>query len=220
MNAEGSLRVLVVAEDRSLAGAVAQVVKAEGDSLTIATSIDDALASATSSKFDVAFVELALAGGAALALCHHLPSVSPGVVVHALVSATGLERGADALSLGAAGVIVGAPTGDALARVLADLKSEAVRTKQIEVLEGKLARERRRLETYDRLVRFARGAAQSDAVRAIVDGVSQLSGAKGVALYATFGDDELVEVTPRSVRLRKRVLDHSQRKPRRTAEAA
>jgi hypothetical protein len=39
-------------------------------------------------------------------------------------------------------------------------------------------------------VRFARGAAHSDAVRAIVDGVSQLSGANGVALYATFGDTE------------------------------
>ena len=30
-------------------------------------------------------------------------------------------------------------------------------------------------------------------------------------------DDELVEVTPRSVRLRKRVLDHSQRKVQRPA---
>jgi hypothetical protein len=39
-------------------------------------------------------------------------------------------------------------------------------------------------------VRFSRGAAQSDAVRAIVEGVAQLSDAKGVALYATFGDDE------------------------------
>jgi GTP-binding protein len=34
------------------------------------------------------------------------------------------------------------------------------------------------------------------------------------------GDDELVEVTPRSVRLRKRILDHSQRKPRRSTEPA
>src|SRR6185295_214588 len=39
-------------------------------------------------------------------------------------------------------------------------------------------------------VRFARGAAPSDAVRAIVDGVSQLSEAEGVALYATFGKDD------------------------------
>ena len=187
---EGALSVLVVAEDRALAGAVAHVVKEEGDTLTIVTSIEDAITSATTRPFDLAFVELAVAGGAALALCHHLPTVSPGVVVHALVSATDLERGAEALSLGAAGVLVGSPTGDAVARVLADLKSEAVRTKQVNVLEEKLARERRRLETYDRLVRFARGAAQSDAVRAIVDGVSQLSGAKGVALYATFGDDE------------------------------
>lgn len=187
---EGPLSVLVVAEDRALAGALAHVVKEEGDTLAIVSTIDDALARAASHPVDVAFVELAAAGGAALALCHHLPTVSPGAVVHALVAAQDLERGAEALSLGAAGVIVGTPTGDAIARVLADLKSEAVRTKQVNVLEEKLARERRRLETYDRLVRFARGAAQSDAVRAIVDGVAQLSGAKGVALYATFGDDE------------------------------
>ena len=32
------------------------------------------------------------------------------------------------------------------------------------------------------------------------------------------GEDELVEVTPRSIRLRKRVLDHSLRKVRRPVE--
>ncbi|CAN5882556.1 hypothetical protein BH11MYX4_BH11MYX4_34360 [soil metagenome] len=187
---DGRLSVLAVAEDRVLAGALARVVEEEGDVLAIVTSIDDALARATSHPVDVAFVELAAAGGAALALCHHLEAVSPGIVVHALVAPQDIERGGEALSLGAAGVIMCPPTGDAIARVLAGLKSEALRSGQVNLLEEKLARERRKLETYDRLVRFARGAAQSDAVRAIVDGVAQLSGAKGVALYATFGDEE------------------------------
>jgi len=187
---DGPLSVLVLAQDRALAGAIAHVVKEEDDTLVVVTSLDDALARVTSHPADVAFIELAAAGGAALALCHHLPTVCPGVAVHALVAPQELERGAEALSLGAAGVIVGHPTGDAIARVLADLKSEALRTKQVRVLEEKLARERRRLDTYDRLVRFARGAAPSDALREIVDGVAQLSSAKGVALYATFGDEE------------------------------
>ena len=132
---EGPLSVLVVADDRVLAGALAHVVKEEGDTLVIVSTIEDALARAASHPVDVAFVELAAAGGAALALCHHLPTVSPGVVVHALVAAQDLERGAEALSLGAAGVIVGAPTGDAIARVLADLRSEALRAQQVNVLE-------------------------------------------------------------------------------------
>ena len=186
----GPLRVLAVVEHRAVADAIERIVEEEGDTFEIAASIDAAVTRATASPFDVAFVELGLDGGAALALCHHLPSVCSGIAVHAIVSPKELERGAEALSLGASGVIVSPPTGDAIARVLGDLKSEAVRTKQVNVLEEKLARERKRLETYDRLVRFARGAAQSDAVRAIVDGVAQLSGAKGVALYATFGDDD------------------------------
>jgi hypothetical protein len=189
-SARGALRVLAVVEDPELAKAVELVVEEEGDAFESTSTIDGAVAIASSARIDVAFVELNADGGAALALCHHLPSVCPGARVHALVSPRELERGAEALSLGAAGVIVSPPTGDALARALADVKAEAVRGAQVNLLEEKLVRERKRLETYDRLVRFARGAAQSDAVRAIVDGVSQISGAKGVALYATFGEPD------------------------------
>ncbi len=187
---EGPLRVLIMIDDEDVAQAVERVIREEGDAFERATSIDAAVASATAVPVDVAFIDLASDGGAALALCHHLPSICPGVALHALVSPEQLERGAEALSLGAAGVIVSPPTGDALARALADVKAEAMRSKQVNLLEEKLGRERKKLETYDRLVRFARGAAQSDAVRAIVDGVSQISGARGVALYATFGDSE------------------------------
>ena len=187
---DGTLRVLAVVGDRDVAKAIEHIVVEEGDTFEIAESLDEAVARASAARFDVAFIELDAEAGAALALCHHLPSVCPDIVVHAIVSPQELERGAEALSLGAAGVIVSPPTGDAIARVLDGLKTEALRTKQVNLLEAKLAHERKRLETYDRLVRFARGAAQSDAIRAIVDGVSQLSGAKGVALYATFGDDE------------------------------
>lgn len=193
------LRVLAVVEDSDVAHSIEHVVREEGDRFERVTSIDDAVASASAEPVDVAFVELRLEGGAALALCHHLPSVCPGVVVQAIVGAQDLDRGGEALSLGASGVLVSPPTGDALARVLADVKYEAARSNEVNLLEEKLGRERKRLETYDRLVRFARGAAQSDAVRAIVDGVSQLSGAKGVAMYASFGDDESERVRLASI---------------------
>ncbi len=192
---QGPLRVLAVVEDRDVLHAIEHVVREEGDVFETAATIDEAVAAASSpARVDVAFVELRADGGAALALCHHLPSLSPGVVVQAIVGPQDLDRGAEALSLGATGVIVAPPTGDALLRVLTDVKAEAARSKQVNLLEQKLARERKRLETYDRLVRFARGAAQSDAVRAIVDGVSQLSGARGVALYASFGESDAERV--------------------------
>lgn len=184
------LRVLAVIDDDAVARAIAHVVTEEGDTFLSADSVAEAVTMATDGGADVAFVELRVEEGAALALCHHLPAVAPGIGVHAIVHPSEVERGAEAMSLGAAGVIVAPPTGDAIARVLAGVKAEAARAREVNVLEEKLARERRRLETYDRLVRFARGAAPSDAVRAIVDGVAQLSAAEGVALYATFGKDD------------------------------
>ena len=185
-----ALRVLVVAEDAAIAQAIANVVRGEGDELSGASRVEQALEVASSSSLDVAFVEVRADSGGALALCHLLPTTSPGIRVHAVVQKSEIERGEEALSLGAAGVLVAPPTGDSIARVLADVKAEAARAQQVNLLEQKLQRERKRLETYDRLVRFARGAAPSDAVRAIVDGVAQLSGALGVALYATFGKDD------------------------------
>ncbi len=184
------LRVLAVVEDATVRGAIEHVVQEEGDLLTATPTIEEAVQFATIDRVDVAFVELRVEGGAALALCHHLPSLSPNVKVVAIVHPAEIDRGSEALSLGASSVLVVPPTGDALARVLSDVKAENMRRREVTSLEAKLARERKRLETYDRLVRFARGAAPSDAVRAIVDGVSQLSSAQGVALYATFGNDD------------------------------
>lgn len=184
------LRVLVVVEDPDVTRAIEHVVSEEGDLFVAASSIEDAVQAATIDRVDVTFVELRASGGAALALCHHIPSLCPGSALHAIVRPVEIERGQEALQLGATGLIVAPPNGEAIARALSDVKSESLRRKEITSLEAKLLRERKRLETYDRLVRFARGAAPSDAVRAIVDGVSQLSAAQGVALYATFGDDD------------------------------
>ena len=184
------LRVLVVVEDEIVRRAIKHVVDDDGDVFVAASSVEEAIQLASVGRVDVAFVELRVEGGAALALCHHLTSLSPTTRVQIVLHPTELERGPEALSLGASGVLVAPPTGEAIARVLADVKADFLRKREVTSLEAKLARERRRLETYDRLVRFARGAAPSDAVRAIVDGVSQLSSAQGVALYATFGNDD------------------------------
>ncbi|MBX3208617.1 MAG: hypothetical protein KF764_26525 [Labilithrix sp.] len=199
MSRAAPLRVLVVVDDEDTSRTIAHVVNDEGDLHITASSVEDAVQLASTDRIDVAFVELRVEGGAGLALCHHLPSLSPGVRVQAILGPSELDRGPEALSLGAGGVLVAPPTGEAVARVLADVKAEQVRKREITTLEAKLARERKRLETYDRLVRFARGAAPSDAVRAIVDGVSQLSSAHGVALYATFGDDDSERVLLASI---------------------
>ncbi len=193
------LRVLVLIEDADVIRTLEHVVRDEGDQLVPATSVEEATRLATESAVDVAFVELRVEGGAALALCHHLPTISPGVRVQVVLHPREIDRVPEALALGASGVLVAPTTGEATARVLSDYKAERLRKTEVTTLEARLSRERKRLETYDRLIRFARGAQPSDAVRAIVDGVSQLSAAQGVALYATFGNDESDRVLLASV---------------------
>ncbi len=186
----GGLVVLAVAQDPATVGTLQAVVRDEGGTLHVARAIEEALSLAQSHAPDVAFVDLSVEEGAALALCHHLPALRPTMGVHAVVSARDLERGAEALSLGAVGVLVAPVTGDALGRIFSERRRRATETARLSELERKIAFERRRVDIYDRLVRFARGAAPSEAVRAIVEGVAQLSSAKGVALYATFGDEK------------------------------
>ncbi len=165
------LRVLVVVDDEDVRRALEHVIRDEGDLMVPAASVEEAVQLATADRIDVAFIELRVEGGAALALCHHPPEPSPNIRVQVVLHPAELDRGPEALSLGAGGVLVAPPTGEAIARVLTDAKAEQIRKREITSLEGEVRpRAQAPLETYDRLVRFARGAAPSDAVRAIVDG--------------------------------------------------
>jgi CheY-like chemotaxis protein len=184
------LEVLAVVQDPALSRVLSAVAQEEKDVLRTSTTVEGALELTRARPPAVVFLELAVEGGAGLALCHHLPALAPGVEVHVIASTQELERGGEALSLGASGVIVLPVTGDAIARVLSAVKARACRASETAALEQRVATSLRRIDVYDRLVRFARGAAPSEAVRAIAEGVAQLSSAAGVALYATFGDEK------------------------------
>ena len=120
-----AIRVLAVVDDGEISQSVANIVKGEGDELETAATIEEAVGKAGTKAFDVAFVELRAEGGAALALCHHLPSLCPGISVQAIVHPAELARGEEALSLGASGVLVSPPTFDAMARVLSSFTDNA-----------------------------------------------------------------------------------------------
>lgn len=184
MNEAPPFEALVVAEDESIAGPLEAVLRDEGATVHRAETVEAAVAISAHTSLDVAFVEVPLG----LALCHHLPRVAGGVEIHAVVRPRDLERGAEAVSLGVAGVLVTPVTGDAIVRAVEARRMRRGEEASRAALLAELDAARRRLAIYDRLVRFARGAGPSDAVRAIVDGAMDLSGARGVALYATFGD--------------------------------
>jgi GGDEF domain-containing protein len=98
-----------------------------------------------------------------------------------------VERATEALSMGASGLMLLPPSGDAVLGMLSDVRARHAAERRQYELEAELHRVRRRTELMDRVVRLARGSGHSDAVRAITESINELSGAQGVAVYATFG---------------------------------
>lgn len=184
-----ALRILAFVEDRSASEIVRAIAREEGDSAENVASVDAVIARATAAEVDVVFVDLDADGGSGLALCHLLPTLVEGVEVHVVVSPRSLELGASALSMGAASVLVTPLTGDAVLRILTRRRTTIARTKEIEALERRAARERTALETYQRLIRLGGSAGSADLHRAIALGVSSLCDAAGVALYASSKSD-------------------------------
>lgn len=184
------LEVLIVSEDEGLAAAVQASLVEATVRLHHARTVEAGVDRARGSALDAAFVDVASEGGAALALVHHLGSLRPEAAVFALVSPDRLDLGAEALSLGARSVVVVPPTGDALLLALGEVRTRIEDRRAREELERDLGRALRRLDLTERVVRLANGAGHSEAVRSISDALSELSGARGVAIYATFDASE------------------------------
>lgn len=180
------LRILLVLDDSVAANVILGAAATTGDNVSIAKSVAEALALAETISPDLALVDVGLEGDAALALMHHLPALCPNVVMHALVRSDRMSLATEALSLGAIGVMPLPINGDAVIRAANDLRTRKLEAKLRAKLEGDLIREQRRRELIDRVVRLANGSGHSESVRAIADAFAELSGAKGVALYATF----------------------------------
>lgn len=181
------LRVLCVSTDTVTIAAVEGAVRRGGDVFIEASGESEALDVARIEAPHIAFVDVSERDGNALALVHHLPAVCKGIHVVALVPPSEIEQGTHALSLGATSIMLVPPTGDAVFSALADVRERRASARQRAELESELARSRRRSELMDRVVRLARGSGHADAVRAITDSIVEISGARGVALYATFG---------------------------------
>ena len=100
-----SLNILVVSQDRVTRKIFVGVID-EPDELSFASSIEDAMLQASAGVSDLVFVDTTVENNAGVALVHHLKVVQPNVRVYALVRTEALKQGAEALSVGAAGLIV------------------------------------------------------------------------------------------------------------------
>ena len=85
---------------------------------------------------DVAFVDVTLPGGTALAIVHHLVGGSPACAVYAVAPVDQLAQAAEAQSLGAKGIIVAPLTGDALLQAVSAVRAERAMRERMVQLEA------------------------------------------------------------------------------------
>jgi ActR/RegA family two-component response regulator len=181
-----TLNVLVASGDTPLLELAQRALAAQGDRVTMAMGVAEAIATAQVERFDLAFVDLTLDGDAGLALVHHLGAITAGIVVHVIVPREKLEIATEAVSLGASGIHLLPLAGDELATAASEVRTRLFEARRREELEWQLERMRRRSDLLDRLIRLARGSGQSDAVRVITEAFAEATEARGVALYAAF----------------------------------
>jgi GGDEF domain-containing protein/DNA-binding NarL/FixJ family response regulator len=184
--AEGILRILAASEVDTTLHTISGAISPSGDLLFPTSDVAEALATAAGEKTEVAFVDVMLDGGAGLALVHHLTTAFPGIAVYALAPESNLELGSQAVALGAAGFMSSPPSGDALLLAVGEVRARRATEREKLRLEADLAAARRRNALMDRVVQLAQGGAQSEVARAIMEALSEVSEARGAALYAAF----------------------------------
>jgi ActR/RegA family two-component response regulator len=178
------VRVLVACNDAVALETAQRVLAHDGDRLLAVTDVAEAIATASSEQPQVAFVDVTMEDESALALVHHLAAVCPGIAVHAMAPSSRIELASQAVSLGAAGLLVSPPTGDGLLQAVGEARARLADAQRRVELEDENARLRKKGELFELIARIARGGARSDAVRGVAQSILDASGAHGVALYA------------------------------------
>lgn len=174
------LRVLVASTDRETLRVVQ--VSAQGEAVEHAANLAAVVAADAP---DLAFVDLGLPGGAGLAAVYHLAASSPECSIHVIASVAELAQAAEAMSLGASGMIVGAPTGDAILVAVQNVRARRAARARLAALEAERAALAEQFEILARAVRVARAGDGAALAEALTGLLAVAAGARGVALFGT-----------------------------------
>jgi len=177
------VKVMVVTQQDDVRRLVDEVLTGSDDAALAASDLGAGLALSVEHTPEMAIIDVALAGGAALAMVHHVFASSPRTTIYVLASAATFETAAEALSLGAAGLIVAPLTGDALLRAMSDVQARIANDERM----AKLASEARDAAELVDAMTQALVIAKSGDVRTLGETLLPLfliaSGARGVAVY-------------------------------------
>jgi len=185
---EESLRALLVASDAEVLRTLDQAIASTGDRTLAVMDLAEAVVAAQGFRPHVAFVDVTLGGGSGLALVHHLQAVQQEIAVYALAPPERVAEALEAVSLGAAGLLLLPTSGDAALRVTGEVRTRRTQILRVIALEEELHAARRAGATMQSLaLEHGRGGPQAllaAAAKALVD----VTGAHAASIYAEDGE--------------------------------
>jgi len=177
------VKVMLVTQQPEVRRVVEEALAGSDDALIVAADLAAGLATSVEQAPEIAIVDVTLAGGAALAMVHHVIASSPKTVIWVLAAPGSFEVAGEALSLGASGLIVAPATGDAVLRAIGEVHAKVSGEERVLKLASEV---RDASELVDAMTQALNVAKAGDA-RALGETLLALfliaSGARGVAVY-------------------------------------
>jgi len=176
-----ALTVLCIAQDTAVRELVPRVLRF--DKVHVTADFSEAFTVASSEAPDIAFVELAIGDGAGLSLVHHLKALAPEITVVTLANKDGIESAANALSLGASGLLMMPLSGDDLLSSVWSIKQRLVERAERDRLERAAAMSARATGWIARIAELAESHDRHAAARDLVEILVEVTGARGAVVY-------------------------------------
>lgn len=179
----GELRALLVTAQPEVERVFVAVTETTNDTLFVANEMSAAVLLAGAEQPALVFIDLTLPAGTGLALVHHVLASHPKASILALAAPQALVTAAEAISLGASGMLLLPPDGDAVLRALAEVRAKRAAEETISRLTLERGALLDQAEAMTRAVTVARGGNDREIAETLVALFVLASGARGAAFF-------------------------------------
>ncbi|HEY1959811.1 MAG TPA: hypothetical protein VGH28_29580 [Polyangiaceae bacterium] len=176
------MKVMLVTQHDEVRRVVEEVLGGE-DEVLAASDLASGLGISVEHSPPLAIVDVSLAGGAALAMVHHVMASSPKTAIYVLAAPGSFEVAAEALSLGAAGLLVAPATGDAILRAVAEIRARTAIEERMQKLATDVRDATELLDALTHALVVAKGGDPCALGETLLTLFLIASGAHGVAVY-------------------------------------
>ena len=177
------MKVMLVTQQDEVRRVVDETLAGSDNDVVAAADLAAGLAIAVERSPQIAVIDMSLAGGAALAMVHHVLASSPNTAIYVLAPPAAFEAASEALSLGATGLLVAPLTGDALLRAVADVHARLANEARVLKLAAEMRDATELVEAMTQALLVARSGDQRALGETLLTLFLIASGARGVAIY-------------------------------------